>query len=238
MADPVTRQIPWLRVFVEGVVIVGSILLAFGIEAWWDGSQDRGVEEAHLVALDSDLTESIRLMEVSDTGFANVRSSLRRLVETDVVAHPKDSIAVWARYGLWGLWGYEPRLSSLADLEASDQLGLLAPEVRRQVSAVKRALEELGTSQLNLRTMQESLLDPFLMDELPIGPAFAPTLGLSASTPIPEASEWTLLGSSAALNRMMAKLMALQNASIRRETLREELRLLQVLVAERLAELG
>jgi hypothetical protein len=28
-----TRQIPWLRVFVEGVVIVGSILLAFGIYA-------------------------------------------------------------------------------------------------------------------------------------------------------------------------------------------------------------
>ena len=30
-----TRSIPWLRVSVEGVVIVGSILLAFGIEAWW-----------------------------------------------------------------------------------------------------------------------------------------------------------------------------------------------------------
>ena len=26
-----TRPIPWLRVFVEGVVIVASILLAFGI---------------------------------------------------------------------------------------------------------------------------------------------------------------------------------------------------------------
>jgi len=26
-------QIPWLRVFVEGVVMVGSILLAFGIQA-------------------------------------------------------------------------------------------------------------------------------------------------------------------------------------------------------------
>ena len=34
-------QIPWLRVFVEGVVIVGSILLAFGIEAWWEGRQQR-----------------------------------------------------------------------------------------------------------------------------------------------------------------------------------------------------
>ena len=31
-----TRQIPWLRVCVEGVVIVGSILLAFGIDAWWN----------------------------------------------------------------------------------------------------------------------------------------------------------------------------------------------------------
>jgi hypothetical protein len=40
----VSRQIPWLRVFVEGVVIVGSILLAFGIDAWWEERQE-GVEE-------------------------------------------------------------------------------------------------------------------------------------------------------------------------------------------------
>jgi len=44
MADVSHRKIPWPRVLVEGAVIVGSILLAFGIEAWWD---DRGeaVEE-------------------------------------------------------------------------------------------------------------------------------------------------------------------------------------------------
>ena len=35
------RQIPWLRVFVEGVVIVGSILMAFGIEAGWDQRNQR-----------------------------------------------------------------------------------------------------------------------------------------------------------------------------------------------------
>ena len=34
-------QIPWLRVFVEGMVIVGSILLAFGIQAAWDGGSAR-----------------------------------------------------------------------------------------------------------------------------------------------------------------------------------------------------
>jgi hypothetical protein len=33
------RSLPWLRVLIEGVVIVDSILLAFGIDAWWEGRQ-------------------------------------------------------------------------------------------------------------------------------------------------------------------------------------------------------
>jgi TRAP-type C4-dicarboxylate transport system permease small subunit len=32
----VTKQIPWMRVFVEGLVIVFSILMAFWGDAWWD----------------------------------------------------------------------------------------------------------------------------------------------------------------------------------------------------------
>ena len=44
-------QIPWLRVFVEGVVIVASILLAFGLQAWWEGVQEREEERATLERL-------------------------------------------------------------------------------------------------------------------------------------------------------------------------------------------
>ena len=40
--------IPWLRVFIEGVVIVGSILLAFGLQAWWEGRQERAQGTAYL----------------------------------------------------------------------------------------------------------------------------------------------------------------------------------------------
>jgi len=43
------RQVPWLRVFVEGVVIVLSILLAFGIEAGWSERQERA-DEADAIA--------------------------------------------------------------------------------------------------------------------------------------------------------------------------------------------
>lgn len=34
------KEIPWRRGALESVVIVGSILLAFGIQAWWDGLQE------------------------------------------------------------------------------------------------------------------------------------------------------------------------------------------------------
>ena len=44
-------KIPWLRVFVEGAVIVGSILLAFGIDAWWDEQQEREEEQRLLLDL-------------------------------------------------------------------------------------------------------------------------------------------------------------------------------------------
>ena len=43
----------------EGVVIVGSILLAFGIEAWWDGMQERAEEQVVLLALQEEFTANI-----------------------------------------------------------------------------------------------------------------------------------------------------------------------------------
>lgn len=44
-----SKDIPWLRVGVEGVVIVGSILLAFALDAWWD---DRNREDELLAQLE------------------------------------------------------------------------------------------------------------------------------------------------------------------------------------------
>lgn len=46
-----STRMSWLRILVEGAVIVGSILLAFGIDAWWDGHTDAGREQRLLAAL-------------------------------------------------------------------------------------------------------------------------------------------------------------------------------------------
>ena len=45
------REIPWPRIFAEGVAIVISILLAFSIEAWWDDRQYEEDEKQILISL-------------------------------------------------------------------------------------------------------------------------------------------------------------------------------------------
>lgn len=65
-----TKKIPWARVFVEGVVIVGSILLAFGIDAWWEADQERDLERHYLGSLLLDLAadsaEVVRQLEITE----------------------------------------------------------------------------------------------------------------------------------------------------------------------------
>jgi hypothetical protein len=52
-----TPQIPWLRVLVEGAVIVGSILLALTADAWWDGVTERALERDALDRLSAEFVE-------------------------------------------------------------------------------------------------------------------------------------------------------------------------------------
>jgi hypothetical protein len=64
----VTRQVPWLRILAEGFAIVVSILLAFGIQAWWEDRQERAVEAALLTGL----VEDLRRDSADYEGFAAV----------------------------------------------------------------------------------------------------------------------------------------------------------------------
>jgi len=187
-----TKKVPWLRVFVEGVVIVSSILLAFGIEAWWSGRQDQALEKAHLEALREDLVESLHLLDDSTDRFDPTRSSLIALLGQDLASQPVDTVASWINVGLFALNGYEPRMSALADLAASDQLGLLTPPVRRQVSEVTRALNYLSNSQEELMKFQERMVDPFVVSHLPLASVLSATRSdvLGFSEPLPDEPDW------------------------------------------------
>ncbi len=123
----VTRQIPWLRVFVEGVVIVGSILLAFGIDAAWEERQGRERKTAHLEAL---------AVEIADTRSALMASQGRREVRIESMGSllkamrnrgsvPPDSIIRGWIGTLWGASSPMRQLVTLDDLREGGTLTLI-----------------------------------------------------------------------------------------------------------------
>ena len=59
------KQLPWLRIVAEGVVIVASILFAFGIDRGWDNWQERQEESEALGRLHIEFTENRERIELS-----------------------------------------------------------------------------------------------------------------------------------------------------------------------------
>jgi hypothetical protein len=55
----VTKGLPWGRLVAEGIVVVLSILLAFAIDAWWDGRQAASKRLVALANLETALETSI-----------------------------------------------------------------------------------------------------------------------------------------------------------------------------------
>jgi len=57
--ESILKEKNWLRFAAEACVIVVSILLAFGIDAWWDELKEGHREQAYLVSLRADVIETI-----------------------------------------------------------------------------------------------------------------------------------------------------------------------------------
>lgn len=61
------QGIPWLRVFAEGTAILVSILLAFGIEAWWSGRVEAAEEAVFLSGLQTEIDDALEILDFSDS---------------------------------------------------------------------------------------------------------------------------------------------------------------------------
>ena len=83
MVSVLQERIDWFRILVQGAVIVGSILLVFGIEAWWDARQDSVHRAALLEDLEAEIASN-RDALASNLGRQRLRSQRLRLVLTDL----------------------------------------------------------------------------------------------------------------------------------------------------------
>lgn len=76
-----TQEIPWKRISAEGFAIVVSILLAFGIDAWWDERRERAEEQVLLTRLAAEFSINLERIELYIEGFSNIVDACSQLYE-------------------------------------------------------------------------------------------------------------------------------------------------------------
>lgn len=74
------ERIRWKGPVIEGIVIVGSILLAFGIDAWWDSRHEASRRAAVIEGLRSDFATAREDLDRVAAFHLEGRASAERLV--------------------------------------------------------------------------------------------------------------------------------------------------------------
>ncbi len=107
-----THDIPWKRISAEGIAIVVGILLAFGIQAWWESRQNQAEEVEILAGLELEFEDQVV-----------IREERRQSIQT-ALAEIGELLAAAQR----GFWIETPLYKVLAEHQASIENDPGAPD--------------------------------------------------------------------------------------------------------------
>lgn len=167
MSDP--SNIHWNRIFVEGVAIIASILIAFAIDAWWEDRQETESEIRNLVRVSAELeanSERIQSKLRTIEGSIEATSTLiswmgpqPMILEKEVLVEQWDT--------LYGIGFFSLQRSATREYLASGQTGMAKNlEVRQAISEWYSSGTALEEQYERLRVAHASISD-YLQDAIP-----------------------------------------------------------------------
>ncbi len=159
-------QIPWKRVVVEGLAIILSILLAFGIDAAWDASQERAKEREYLAALRVEMVlASEELAEDHGRRDRWLAWSDSILDEASGRTVPDSVVNVWIQQVGMLMTRFFPPSAVLNDLLSSGSLSILtSTDVRFSLLAYQQHRERVNFMEDWAREVDEDGLRPYLTE--------------------------------------------------------------------------
>ena len=162
-----SQRIPWNRLAAEGFVVVVSILLAFAIDAWWDGYQENQREDRQLAAMRVEFsTSSVAIDEVFEAIEQHAKGvdelmSLLKSAKSDSVQVPGQLLG----YAI-GWRTSDVSTSTLDTLIASGDLNQLENEsLRRDLAAFPAFLLNVTEDEVMAMEFAESTMASFMARE-------------------------------------------------------------------------
>lgn len=150
-------------------MIVGSILLAFGIDAAWEGRQERVEERLALEALGAEFDESVRGLTVAhriQVEFAEKSGTLDSLLTEGArrsTIHVIDSLLT----PLVAFRTPDPATGSLSMLLASGRIDLIRnSELQQALAGWPSMLEDSGEDERLVRDFVQEQLIPGLVEQM------------------------------------------------------------------------
>lgn len=158
----------WARILTEGSAIVVSILLAFAIQAWWEGRQSRALEQDTLDQLAGQFSTIEPVLEDWQGRHAAAAEACEILLDhlgpSPSAALTSDSVA-----GLISVirvpYRVNPPLATLTALESSGQLAAVQDrQLMVELASWRALLEDLREDEeATSRTIFDNLI-PFLIE--------------------------------------------------------------------------
>jgi hypothetical protein len=154
------------RLLSEGVLIVLSILLAFALDAWWDGLQELREETDILRRLEVETSANLDQLLEKRTRHEEARDAATALLE---FTGPRESLAVGqdsiARLitRLASYWTYDPGNGVLSSLLNSDKLRLLRNEsLRTELAGWPALVDDIQEDEQEAWRVVNERITPFL----------------------------------------------------------------------------
>ncbi|MEJ2481611.1 MAG: hypothetical protein P8049_00405 [Gemmatimonadota bacterium] len=164
------------RLFLEGIVIVASILLAFALDTWWDERSERVEEQAVLVNLREEFEAAEAQFDLYFGFHRRIEASLGQTLGAARAAFARNLATISVPDTALALAylspTYDPRLGTLEGLLSSGRLRLIRdPELRRALAGWNGLLREASEEEMKSLRHVADHLDPVLRARMDVSGA-------------------------------------------------------------------
>lgn len=142
--DYMTKTLTWRRGIAEGVLILGSILVAFWIDAWWENRKARELESDALSAVLAEVEENLRKLDQVNSSTELQLDAVDRFLRAgpdELKSLAPDTVRIWIGHMMRPSTFDADRAAAtvLATLPVSSDPG--SAQARRLVSRLQSQLE-------------------------------------------------------------------------------------------------